>query len=360
MDVPTILIDKATGIHFRHSCGHYRYPTIAKFSPRLIGSRFEGGTLAMTRGKPKPIVRYFDSLEEIAEFSRETGEDWRYTGVFVSVHEFVKGKGREAHIKRVYDRPCPACEHKAACAHKASKQEVVEVKKVEMKPELVVAAPKKTRGWPKGKPRGKKQEIQSKVTFSVERNNQKVEWSGSMSEFSKLKKVRGLPAVHACGHCHTESAASLKGLKKESFFDKYVEVYSNECPDCFENGSIVQDAPETHDLFHGIDSTPVPESIPATPPVVSKPIIMSAAAFIATEEEDGVDKELEAIKQEEEEEEEEEWSDLSEQERIGYEGYKQRVKLANLRIKELQADGEEVDHMKIGSYLMGEIELGEI
>lgn len=91
----------------------------------------------------------------------------------------------------------------------------------------------KKRGRPKGSRNSKiDTQNQGHILITIDRNGQRVEWVGSMNEYTKAKKVRSLPAVHTCGHSHEESKLGFKGLRKDDFYDKYVETYSHECPAC--------------------------------------------------------------------------------------------------------------------------------
>jgi|GEM_PF-3675848 len=72
----------------------------------------------------------------------------------------------------------------------------------------------------------------STVSIVIENNDQRVVFSNNLSSFSSVKKVRSLPAVHTCGHSNSSSVASLKGLRKNKFFDKYTETFSVACPNC--------------------------------------------------------------------------------------------------------------------------------
>gem|GEM_PF-6270470 len=240
--------DKRTGIEFVHSCGH-----VGNLVDYTIyrADRYENGTVVPFRSQT------FYEMADIAEYNERHGTDYR----FVREEEVMVQLSGNQGIRRVqlsdrFAKKCPACRAAAKkAAEEAKKAEVVApvvtpAHSPEVTPEATPTV-KKSRGRPRGSRNIKNtnaQQDQSTVSVTIERDGKTVQWTGSMSQYTSAKKVRSLPAIHTCGHFPDDSKLSLKGLRKEAFYDKYVETYSHECPMCVAGSSVSDADLQTLDL----------------------------------------------------------------------------------------------------------------
>jgi|GEM_PF-6317859 len=288
VSVPSEFIDKYTKQEYKHKCGHYRVP--------VIGYEFEADLF--DGGWPQYTKKFFIDMAHIGQHNEHYKQDYRFSGIVKArLTDFGRGNARKERIKEHYAGNCPACSNAIK-----NRLEAIKAKRIQpMRTPVPVPIPAPTAPVPAptiptspvseptakkiGRPKGSrtKKEVkqdQSIVSISIERNGQSVQWTGSMSEYTSVKKVRTFPAVHTCGHTNPEVKEIFKGLRKELFYDKYVEVYSHVCPLC------AQDVVEEDSGIQNLPLALYPEQD------VKKPIIMSAIDFMNNGEEDGEDKEL--------------------------------------------------------------------